>query len=55
MNYSFLEAVKDGVVQSPKYESRVRYFNKVHVVVLMNQMPEMSELSEDRYDIVPLD
>ena len=55
LNYSFLEAVKDGVVQSPKYESRVRYFNKVHVVVLMNQMPDMSKLSEDRYNIIQLD
>jgi len=53
--YSFVEAVKDGMVFSPKYESRVKYLGKVHVVVMMNTMPNRDLLSRDRYDIIKLD
>lgn len=52
--YSFVEALKDGMVFSPKYESRVKYFSKVHVVVLMNSPPDKTLLSEDRYDEIYL-
>lgn len=55
LNYSFLEAIKDGVVFSPKYESRTRLLGPVHVVVMMNQSPDMNKLSLDRYDIINLD
>lgn len=52
LNYSFLESVKDGMVFSPKYESCTKIMaGKVHVVVLMNQDPDMKMLSEDRYKI----
>jgi len=53
--YSFFEALKDGMVFSPKYESRMRYFKPVHIVVLMNQDPDMKLLSADRYKIVELE
>jgi len=46
--YSFLESVKDGMVFSPKYESRMKYYGKVHVVVMMNQWPNEALLSADR-------
>ncbi len=52
MNYDFLESVKDGMVFSTKYESVVKTLGKVHVVVLMNEMPDMSKLSDDRYQII---
>lgn len=52
--YSFVESVKDGMVFSPKYESRMKYYDKVHVVVMMNQEPNMDLLSSDRYDIISL-
>ena len=52
--YSFVESVKDGMVFSPKYESRMKYYDKVHVVVMMNQEPNMDLLSADRYDIISL-
>lgn len=52
--YSFFEALKDGMVFSPKYESRMRYFKPVHVVVMMNQDPDMKLLSADRYKLVEL-
>jgi len=51
LQYDFLESLKNGRVFSPKYESGVKLFNKMHVVVMMNQQPNPTELSEDRYDI----
>lgn len=52
--YSFIEAVKDGMVFSPKYESRTKYYGNVHVVVMMNEKPNMSLLSQDRYRVIEL-
>lgn len=52
--YGFLESVKDGIVFSTKYESRNKILGPCHVVVLMNQDPDMSALSDDRYDIMNL-
>lgn len=51
IQYDFLEDVKNGYVASPKYESRVKQLNLCHVVVFMNEDPDMSKLSLDRYDI----
>ena len=52
--YSFIESVKDGLVFSPKYESRMKYYARVPVVVMMNQEPNTSLLSIDRYEITEL-
>jgi len=52
--YSFVESVKDGMVFSPKYESRTKYYSKVHVVVMMNQQPNETILSADRYQIITI-
>lgn len=52
--YSFLEQVKDGLVFSNKYESRVKHYPPVHVVVLLNKDPDMDALSADRYSLVNL-
>lgn len=54
IQYSFIESVKDGLVFSPKYESGMKYLPKMHVVVLMNQEPDMTLLSKDRYKIINL-
>lgn len=51
LQYDFLEEVKNGYVFSPKYESRLKRLGKVHVVVMMNEQPDASKLSTDRYDI----
>lgn len=52
IQYSFLEACKDGLVFSPKYESGMKYLQPMHVVVLMNEEPDMTALSADRYTII---
>lgn len=49
--YDFLEEVKNGYVFSTKYDSRMKTLDPVHVVVFMNEEPNRSMLSEDRYDV----
>jgi len=51
IQYDFLESIKDGYVFSPKYESRMKNLERCHVVVLMNENPDESKLSMDRFDI----
>lgn len=52
LQYDFFEDVKNGYVFSTKYESRVKQLNKCHVVVMMNEDPDMTKLSQDRYHII---
>lgn len=54
IQYDFLEEIKNGYVLSPKYESRIKSFDVCHVIVLTNEMPDMTKLSEDRYKIIVL-
>ncbi len=55
LQYDFIEQVKDGMVSSYKYTCVNKMFpHKVHVVVLMNQDPDMTKLSADRYVIINL-
>lgn len=55
LQYSVLEQLKDGLVFSPKYQSRMKHLKKAHVVVFMNEAPDMVKLSADRYDVINLD
>jgi len=53
LQYSILEQLKDGRVFSTKYESRVKWLvNDAHVIVLMNEYPDMTKLSQDRYELI---
>lgn len=54
IQYDFLEEVKNGNVFSGKYESKNKRFDVPHVVVAMNEHPDMSKLSSDRYLIIEL-
>lgn len=54
IQYDFLEDIKNGRVFSPKYESRTKHLQKCHVVCLMNEQPDMTKLSHDRYQIINL-
>lgn len=51
LQYDFLEEVKNGFVLSSKYESYVKTYGLIHVVVFMNEAPDMTKLSEDRYKV----
>lgn len=52
IQYDFLEQVKNGNVFSGKYESKNKRFEVPHVVIAMNEDPDMEKLSNDRYVII---
>lgn len=54
IQYDFLEELKNGRIFNTKYESRMLQFPVPHVVVFMNEQPDMTKLSEDRYVIITL-
>lgn len=50
--YDFLECVKDGRLFSPKYDSLTKRFPTPHVLVFMNEAPDPTKLSDDRYKYI---
>jgi len=54
VNYSAIEACKNGMIFSGKYESRMKIFNPPHVVVFANFSPDLSAMSRDRWQIIDL-
>lgn len=54
IQYDFLEELKNGLIFSPKYASKMKFIEKPHVVVLMNEHPDMTKLSADRYSVTVL-
>lgn len=50
-SYAALEAAKDGLVFSGKYEGGVRMFPSPHVIVFANWSPDITQLSLDRWKI----
>lgn len=51
VNYSAIEAIKDGMIFSGKYESKTKVFNSPHVLIMANFMPNLEALSKDRWMI----
>lgn len=51
INYGAWEQVKNGHVFCSKYESQQMIFNKPHVVIFANELPDMQAWSKDRYFI----
>lgn len=54
VNYGAIEAIKDGLVFSSKYESKCKIFNSPHVFVFANFKPREENMSKDRWRIVRL-
>lgn len=54
IQYDFLEDLKNGRIFSSKYESQMLRFKTPHVVVMMNEQPDWSKLSEDRYNVIEI-
>jgi len=55
LQYDFLEELKNGSVFSSKYESQMKHLQEIHLVVMMNEMPDLTKLSQDRYNLIVLD
>ena len=52
-NYGVLEAIKDGIAVSSKYNSDVLHFKTPNVVVVFsNARPKMKQLSRDRWRVL---
>lgn len=54
VNYDALEQVKDGLVFSAKYESKMKVFNPPIVVCFANFEPEKENMSLDRWEVYNL-
>lgn len=53
LNYGLLEMIKDRLVFSPKYESRMKVIEaNPHVVVFSNEAPDMTKMTADRYHVI---
>ncbi|AKV62276.1 putative replication initiation protein [Hermit crab associated circular virus] len=52
MQYAVLEQLKNRLVFSPKYESRMKVLHHIpHVVVFCNEEPDRTKLSRDRFRV----
>lgn len=51
ISFSAIEALKDGLIQSGKYEGGQMVFNSPHVIIFANYAPDMEALSVDRWNI----
>lgn len=54
-SYGAIEAIKNGLVVSGKYEGCACVFANPHLVVFSNMLPEKYKLSSDRWKIVCID
>lgn len=51
VSYSAIESIKNGFFMSTKYEGGIVHINRPHVIVFANWLPDMTQLSQDRWDI----
>lgn len=55
INYGAIEALKDGLMFSPKYESDDIDIESPFIICMSNEPPEVERLSEDRWVIINID
>jgi hypothetical protein len=55
LNYDLMERLKNGKITSTKYECKRIFRKSTKMVVFMNEEPDKTKLSEDRWDIYDLD
>jgi hypothetical protein len=54
VSYTAIEKILDGLIFSGKYESNMCRFNVPWVVCFANAMPNIGEVSLDRWNIINL-
>lgn len=55
ISYTGIEEIKDGCFASTKYECKMVIIPTPHVIVFANELPDMSKMSSDRWNIVNVD
>lgn len=55
ISYDAIEAIKNGLICNTKFETGYKRFNPPHVIIFSNRHPDISQLSEDRWNIVNID
>lgn len=56
VQYSAIESLKNGIIFSPKYDSRTKVRGEgAKIICFSNWEPDTSKLSKDRWDIIYLD
>jgi hypothetical protein len=51
ISYQAIEAIKNGMIFSPKYESGMKRFNSPHVIVFSNDEPEYESFTDNRWRV----
>lgn len=51
ISYEAIESIKNGIFFSGKYESGMVIYNIPHVIIFSNNEPNLTKLSEDRWEI----
>ena len=54
ISYNALEQIKDGMINSGKYEGGTLLFNSPHVIIFANVPPDTSKLSRDRWNVTEI-
>lgn len=54
INYGCMEKIKDGMIFSTKYESKMLIFDSPHIICFANEEPDKDELSKDKWNIVEI-
>lgn len=51
VNYTAIEAIKNGLICNTKYETGFKAFNSPHVAIFSNSLPDVYEVTLDRWKI----
>jgi hypothetical protein len=51
LSYEGIEALKDGLFFSSKYESEMVFYNPPHIIVFANWEPDRAQMSRDRWSV----
>lgn len=55
INYEVIESVKNGIMYSTKYESKMKCYSPPKVIVFANTEPDKSKMSFDRWVVTRID
>jgi hypothetical protein len=55
LSFAAIECIKNGMITNTKFETGIKYFDTVHVVIFSNSQPDLSNLSADRWHLRSLE